>query len=313
MNIFGYNNTTIIENINEFLSKQEWIHNQLLLDWLIAGGTIGSTVVAVGIAAYSFKIGRENEKKGGLRYVFQLLDDNAHRNARRLITNLYNEKKDARKEKILRLMGIKEEDIKRKEAIIKESEEIVKDDFDQIGSLITNKEIPKKDFIRIYWYEVLRCWYVLEQDIKSIRETLNDNYHMKNFEKLKDISYKYSKKKIKIHDIKELIKKDIVIYPNIKIDDKVYESDKIEIRVKSDESLDVKTFNSDTIYLVDENNNKIQDYTTKIKWNEELSSIIIKVEDRQQPSKYKQVYLVLSIKIKDQYGISLKEEIRSKI
>ena len=80
---------------------------------------------------------------------------------------------------------------------------------------------------------------------------------------------------------------------------------------KFDELLDVKTINSNTIYLVDENNNKIQNYIMKIEWNEELSSIIITIERR--PSKDIQLYLVLSTNIKDRYGISLKEEKRSKI
>jgi hypothetical protein len=68
---------------------------------------------AVGIAAYTFRIGQHNKKNEGLRYVFELLDDNGHRNARRII-NLYDEKDEKRQEKILRLMGVKEEDIKRK-------------------------------------------------------------------------------------------------------------------------------------------------------------------------------------------------------
>lgn len=132
-----------------------------------------------------------------------------------------------------------------------------------------------------------------------------------NKKKLKNITYKYSKKKIKSQNKVELIKKDIVVYPNIEINDKSYKTDKIEILAKFDELLDVKTINSNTIYLVDENNNKIQNYILKIEWNEELSSIIITIERR--PSEDIQLYLVLSTNIKDRYGISLKEEKRSKI
>ena len=54
-------------------------------------------------------------------------------------------------------MGVEKDDLLRKEAILKESKEIVKADFDQIGSLLKNNEISKDEFIKIYWHEVLKC------------------------------------------------------------------------------------------------------------------------------------------------------------
>jgi hypothetical protein len=161
-----YLDTDVFESILGNILNFKWITDP---NWITAIGTIGSTLGAVAIAAYSFYLGRENEKNQGLRYVFQLLDDNGHRNARRIIVNLYGEEDEYRKEKILRLMGLKDEDIQRKEAILKESQEIVKADFDQIGSLIKNKEIPKNVFLKIYWYEVLKCWQVLDKDIKKFK------------------------------------------------------------------------------------------------------------------------------------------------
>jgi hypothetical protein len=47
----------------------KWIYNQLIIDSLIAIGTIGSAIGAVVITVYSFKIGRSNEKNKGLRYI----------------------------------------------------------------------------------------------------------------------------------------------------------------------------------------------------------------------------------------------------
>ncbi len=79
--------------------------------------------------AYSIHSGQQNKKYEGLRYVYELLDDNGHRNARRRIINLYGEEKEHRKRRILRLMGLEEEEIQRKEAILKESREIVKAAF----------------------------------------------------------------------------------------------------------------------------------------------------------------------------------------
>jgi SpoVK/Ycf46/Vps4 family AAA+-type ATPase len=94
--------------------------------------------LAVGIAAYSFYLTRRNEQRHSLEYVSRLLNDNAHRNARRTIYNLYEEKDRRRRKKILWVMGVKVEDLDRME----ESTEIVKADFDEIGSLIENKSVP---------------------------------------------------------------------------------------------------------------------------------------------------------------------------
>jgi hypothetical protein len=146
-------------------------------------------------------------------------------------------------------LGLNDDEIKRKEAICKESQEIVKTDFDQIGTLLKNKEIPKGEFIKIYWHDVLKCWQVLDNDIKGLRETLNDDTYMENFQYLEKIAREYAKKKKKLdlEDIKKLIQKDITVYPTLNFD-KPYVK---EVRVESDEYLKENTVNNNTIYLVD--------------------------------------------------------------
>jgi len=134
-----------IEIILGNLLNFEWVTNP---NWVSALGTIGATIGAVGLAAYSIRIGQQNKKNEGLRYVFGLLHDNGHRNARRRIVNLYNEKDENRKEKILRLMGVKEEDIQRKDAILIESQEIVKADFEEIGSLLKIMKSHKMNLLK---------------------------------------------------------------------------------------------------------------------------------------------------------------------
>jgi hypothetical protein len=293
-------NGSIFSNILNF----EWITDPI---WITAIGTIGSTLGAVIIAAYSFYIGRENEKNQGLRYVFQLLDDNGHRNARRRIVNLYGEEDEYQKEKILRLMGLSENAIRRKEAILKESQEIVKADFDQIGSLIKNKEIPKNVFIKIYWHEVLKCWQVLDKDIKKIQSDLNDEKYMENFKHLNNLATKYVKRKKKIKDFTKLVHKDIRVYPLLTINE--YDSYTREILIESDEDLNTDTVNHNTIYLVDDNNEKVPskieiDYKDENKW------IIIRINEKPNDKK---CYLYLTKDIRDRYGISLNKPIKSNL
>jgi hypothetical protein len=133
------------ENIFGHFVSFEWITNP---DWISAIGTIGATLGAVGIAAYSIHIGQQNKKYEGLRYVFELLDDNGHRNARRRIINLYGEEKEHRKRRILRLMGLDEEEIQRKEAILKESREIVKADLNKLDLYSTIMKFQKMNLLR---------------------------------------------------------------------------------------------------------------------------------------------------------------------
>ncbi|HJT85450.1 MAG TPA: hypothetical protein VJ697_13300, partial [Nitrososphaeraceae archaeon] len=136
-----------------------------LPNWVSTIGTASATIAAVFIEARTFRIEQQNKideierkKNEVLRYVFGILNDNGHRNFRRRIVNLHDEKDEYRKEKILRLMGLSEDEIKRKETFMVESKEIVKADFEQIGSLYKNGEIPRRNFIKIYWREVLKCW-----------------------------------------------------------------------------------------------------------------------------------------------------------
>ena len=63
--------------------------NPILTDWITAISTSISVMVAVLIAGYSFYLTRRNEQKQTMLQVFQLLNDNGHRNARRRIYNIY--------------------------------------------------------------------------------------------------------------------------------------------------------------------------------------------------------------------------------
>ena len=296
-----YLNLNLFEAVLSNILNFEWITDP---NWITAIGTIGSTLGAVIIAAYSFYLGRENEKNQGLRYVFQLLDDNSHRNARRRIVNLYGEEDEYRKEKIFKLMGLSEDEIQRKEAILKESQEIVKADFDQIGSLIKNKEIPKNVFIKIYWHEVLKCWQVLDKDIKKIQNDLNDEKYMENFKHLNDIATKYAKHKKKIKIFTQLVHKDIRVYPLLTDD---YYPSTGEILVKSDEDLDIETVNHNTIYLVDDNNEKVPS-KIDIEYKHENKWIIIRINEKPNDKK---CHVYLTMDIKDRYGISLNKSIKS--
>lgn len=276
-----------------------------LPEWLSAIGTIAATIAAVVIAAYTFRIGQRNKKYEGLRYVFELLDDNGHRNARRRIINLHGEKDEKRKIKILRLMGVKKEDIDRKEAILTESKEIVKADFEEVGSLLKNGEIPHDDFIKIYWRDIYKCWHVLEKEILRIQENIDKNY-MQNFKYLKEKAIEYATNNLNIQDFSQFVNKDIIVYP--KLERKDYDPNLGEISFQSDEYLDKKTLTDTNIYLMDKNKGKIMESQLDIDYNNDLKLIIIKIIEKTQN---KNCYLCLSTNIKDIYGNPLEEDIQT--
>ena len=89
-------------------------------------------------------------------------------------------------------MGLRKDDVGREDAIHRESIEIVKADFNEIGSLVKNRIVLREDFLKIYWLDVLKCWKVLyDDDIRPIREQLNYDDYMANFESLKSFAEFY--------------------------------------------------------------------------------------------------------------------------
>jgi len=219
-----------------------------LTDWITSIGTLLSVAAAIGIAFYSFILTRRTEKKQGLKDVFKTLNDNAHRNARRRIVNLYGESNDDRKRRILRVMGVSDEQIKNMYTLILESEEIVKTDFDQIGSLIKVGAVPENEFLRIYYNEVLRCWSVLAENIDAIRIQNNHLEYMEGFEllKLKAEEYKGSAGEIDV-------KKDIDVEP--RIEEFIPKANEIILRF--DQPMDRTTIDIKNFILTDIHNARI--------------------------------------------------------
>jgi hypothetical protein len=82
-----------------------------------------------------------------------------------------------------------------KEALIEISKNIVRSDLNYAGTLVRYKMIESKMFIDEYWWIILSCWNILENDIKERRNTNNgiSNY-MRNFENLKIMAEQFVKK-----------------------------------------------------------------------------------------------------------------------
>jgi hypothetical protein len=302
--------------INIANSTQQSERSPTITDWLTAFGTIGSLVGAIGIGAYSLYLTRKgeerqiqrqilSEQRQGLSQVFQLLNDNAHRNARRRIYNLYQEYDDSRKEKILKKMGVKDEDLKRINAIHMESMEIVKADFDQIGSLVENSAILKDEFLKIYWHELLKCWKVLDDDINEIRKTLRDDNYMINFEKLKGYAEEFKNTGIDQIDIK----KDVIVGPRIISVTPIMATPKYRIQILFDGQMDDRTISEDKVSLKDSSGRGIPG---TISWDPLMNTATFETDISKLQSS--QTYtLVISKRVKDNTGFQMEQDYQSPI
>lgn len=120
--------------------------------------------------------------------IFTLLNDNGHRNARRRIVNLYTDKTDPDRWKTLELMNATRGEYNPNfvNSNYLESREIVKADFNQIGSMLKIGNIVEpEDVLKVYWLEILKCYRALQRYIDQ------DKKSMENFEYLRRLAEKY--------------------------------------------------------------------------------------------------------------------------
>ena len=150
-------------------------------------------IAAVAVSAITYRYQRKQYRFSALAEVFKLLNDEKHRVARRVVYNFYKGREGCVGSLSLLDLGFPEGTPTNH--IIKEYQAIVRNDFNQIGSLIKNKLLPEKAFMDTYWYAILRCWMALEAEIRKERDTRGHPSYMKNFEDLYNRSDRYRCKK----------------------------------------------------------------------------------------------------------------------
>lgn len=136
----------------------------------------------------------QQQKFSSLIQIFQLLDDNKHRNARRRIINLYTDGSNKQRWGTLKYMNGVQKDAEYNENFVesnyRESREIVKADFNLIGTLIKSELVEKEKFLQSYWLEVLKCYITLDG--------FSDEVAPENFTYLKEEAEKYRQQNHKI-------------------------------------------------------------------------------------------------------------------
>ncbi|HEV2193737.1 MAG TPA: hypothetical protein VGR54_08990 [Nitrosopumilaceae archaeon] len=147
--------------------------------WILASGTcvVGiSTIISV--ILYTRDRDKQNQTTLILD-VFKLLNDDEHRNARKLTYEAY------RKFKTSNDITIFDDESHYRFISMTAS------DFDHVGSLIKNSTSIKKVFFDIYADTVIICWKALEEHIKAERNKRKANFYMKFFEWLANEAITY--------------------------------------------------------------------------------------------------------------------------
>ena len=165
------NSSGALESINKFLS-----------DW------VGLVVVVTGgiLSIISFIYNRRRDKLNGLFEVFKILNDNMHREARRVIHT--GEVTQATRQ----ILGF-DADIDEKE-VRRVCRDMVGTDMDQIGTMAQNKLFYENVFLQRYSTSIILEWRELREYIQSQRKARQTRDYMLNFEYLKNAAVKYRRK-----------------------------------------------------------------------------------------------------------------------
>jgi len=154
---------------------------------------IGLVIAVVGgiISFTNFFYSRKKDKFNSLFEVFSRLNDNRHREARRIIYYGYN------KTSSIIILGFDAPPTDLERAC----KDMVRDDFDQMGLMVETGLIPEKPFMERYWKTVIDCRWHLEADIAERRAMRGYEDYVKNFDLLRDRACNYAKRNNLLKDI----------------------------------------------------------------------------------------------------------------
>lgn len=147
-------------------------------NWADVAGVVAAFVVS-GIGAFTYFYQRAQQQLNGLMEAFKLLNNQYHRAAREDVYNLYREYKTNNDLSIFKNNSV----------------EIVRADFDEIGSLVRSKTIQKKGLLEAYGYNAYICWKSLEDHILQERQRRGFIPYMSNFEWLSNEALRYWQKR----------------------------------------------------------------------------------------------------------------------
>ena len=129
--------------------------------------------VVVSTITYIFN--KKQLKQNQLTQLINNFNDRSHREARKVIYDHSQEKQISNRSfQILEIDRTKfnEYEAEAKDALVEISKNIVRSDLNYAGTLVRYKMIDSNIFIDEYWWLILNCWNILENDIKELRNKM---------------------------------------------------------------------------------------------------------------------------------------------
>lgn len=159
--------------------------------------TIIPIIIAIsgGLMAYiSYFYSKKKDKFNSLFQAFNYLNANEHREARRVI---YYKKKLSTSDMIVYpriILGFDISSLTNKEEVLRRvSNDIVRDDMDQMGLMIKSNLIPEKQFLERYWKTIIDVRWLLRYDIAKRRKLRDYKDYVINFDYLTNRACCYAK------------------------------------------------------------------------------------------------------------------------
>ena len=164
--------------------------NEFLKNW--SGLAIGVTGVVISLIVFFYN--RKKDRFNSLFEVFKYLNEDRHREARRVLYTQDNEK-IKKEDRILSshiILGF--DAISESYPLIRVCEDIVRDDLTHMGSMLRYKLVPETEFLERYCDAVLRSVEKLNRNIKKRRKVRKNVDYLRNIDYLIAAANEYKDK-----------------------------------------------------------------------------------------------------------------------
>jgi hypothetical protein len=187
-----FNNKMAIENTTIFIQPGEASYVGNILIPIIVAGIVAA--VSIYISRYQKKM----TSHAAVAEAFRMLNDVKHREARKVLYDI-DDKKSPR-EAPYNIIGINSGEPSNQEALVDICKDIVRNDFNEISTLVYYRLLDGEIFINENFWIILKVWNLAERDIKERRERHSFNY-MLRLEELADKACKYADQDVyrKVH------------------------------------------------------------------------------------------------------------------
>lgn len=153
--------------------------------------------IATGIGAIisiiTYRAAEKRFRLSSLAEAFRLLNEREHREARKVIY----EKATPASYEILGLARPIAEGETTSEELMTLCRDIVRSDFNEIGTLVHYNLLDGKIFVGEYYWVILKIWQSLEEKIRERRKTVGPPNYMEHLEEMRNKALEYAKDNFK--------------------------------------------------------------------------------------------------------------------